>query len=63
MADPQPFTQTFESPDESFTGPAPYVEKPPEGLAPGQPSNPKPTNGCWFTLDDSSPKAWRKKIS
>ncbi|KAK0602659.1 hypothetical protein LWI29_035755 [Acer saccharum] len=60
--DPQPSTQTYESPDETTsTTPAPFVEKPPDHV-PGRPPT-KPTNGPWFTLDDTSLGSWRTRVS
>ncbi|KAK0573432.1 hypothetical protein LWI29_007951 [Acer saccharum] len=60
--DPQPSSRTYESPDETAsTTPAPFVEEPPEHV-PGRPPT-KPTNGPWFTLDDTSPGSWRKRVS
>ncbi|KAK0607802.1 hypothetical protein LWI29_020769 [Acer saccharum] len=60
--DPQPSTQTYESPDETTsTAPAPFVEEPPDHV-PGRPPA-KPTNGPWFTLDDTSPGSWRTRVS
>ncbi|KAK0573832.1 hypothetical protein LWI29_014262 [Acer saccharum] len=60
--DPQPSSRTYESPDETAsTTPAPFVEEPPEHV-PGRPTA-KPTNGPWFTLDDTSPGSWRTRIS
>ncbi|KAK0585709.1 hypothetical protein LWI29_032859 [Acer saccharum] len=59
--DPQPSTQTYESPDETTsTAPAPFVEEPDH--VPGRPPA-KPTNGPWFTLDDTSPGSWRTRVS
>ncbi|KAK0574989.1 hypothetical protein LWI29_032165 [Acer saccharum] len=60
--DPQPSTQTYESPDETTsTAPAPFVEEPPDHV-PGRPPA-KPTNGPWFTLDDTSPGSWGTRVS
>ena len=57
--DPQPSTQTYEAPDEASTEP-PFVEEPQDDFPSTQPSGPKPTNGPWFNLGDSSPDTWRK---
>ncbi|KAK0584296.1 hypothetical protein LWI29_010710 [Acer saccharum] len=62
--DPQPSTQAYESPDETTSTtptPAPFVEEPPDHV-PGRPPA-KPTNGPWFTLDDTSPGSWRTRVS
>ncbi|KAK0572849.1 hypothetical protein LWI29_038136 [Acer saccharum] len=60
--DPQPSTQTYESPDKTTsTTPAPFIEEPPDHV-PGCPPA-KPTNGPWFTLDDTSLGSWRTRVS
>ncbi|KAK2634647.1 hypothetical protein Ddye_029439 [Dipteronia dyeriana] len=62
--DPQPSTQTVETPsDETSDEPTLIVDEPPEHRPQAPAHVPKPTNGPWFNLEDYAPDQWRPKMS
>ncbi|KAK3210829.1 hypothetical protein Dsin_015535 [Dipteronia sinensis] len=52
--------RTYDSPREGSTGPTPIIKEPPDATSDqsAQIPKPRPINGSWFQLDDSSPDTY-----